>query len=136
MNKSEAIPLPDKKKDKIETKQETDQQPSKENNKIVVEKDAGIKAGHDPEKLKVGIHALGYVAETKEKAVEEFYPGYAASFTKIGRERGWPPVTRDHFESQIGPTGALVIGDVEEVAEKVLRHSDCLLYTSPSPRDS
>ena len=89
-------------------------------------KNAGIKAGHDPEKLKVGIHALGYVAETRERAVEEFYPGYAASFTKIGRERGWPPVTRDHFESQIGPTGALVIGDVEEVAEKVLRHSDVL----------
>ena len=89
-------------------------------------KNAGIKAGHDPEKLKVGIHALGYVAETRERAVEEFYPGYAASFTKIGRERGWPPVTRDHFESQIGPTGALVIGDVEEVAEKVLRHSDAL----------
>jgi alkanesulfonate monooxygenase SsuD/methylene tetrahydromethanopterin reductase-like flavin-dependent oxidoreductase (luciferase family) len=89
-------------------------------------KNAGIKAGHDPEKLKVGIHALGYVAETREKAVEEFYPGYAASFTKIGRERGWPPVTRDHFESQIGPTGALVIGDVEEVAEKVLRHSEAL----------
>ena len=89
-------------------------------------KNAGIKAGHDPEKLKVGIHALGYVAETRERAVEEFYPGYAASFTKIGRERGWPPITRDHFESQIGPTGALVIGDVEEVAEKVLRHSDAL----------
>ena len=89
-------------------------------------KNAGIKAGHDPEKLKVGIHALGYVAETREKAVEEFYPGYAASFTKIGRERGWPPVTRDHFESQIGPNGALVIGDVEEVAEKVLRHSEAL----------
>ena len=89
-------------------------------------KNAGIKAGHDPEKLKVGIHALGYVAETRERAVEEFYPGYAASFTKIGRERGWPPITRDHFESQIGPTGALVIGDVEEVAEKVLRHSDVL----------
>ena len=89
-------------------------------------KNAGIKAGHDPEKLKVGIHALGYVAETREKAVEEFYPGYAASFTKIGRERGWPPVTRDHFESQIGPTGALVIGEVEEVAEKVLRHSEAL----------
>ena len=89
-------------------------------------KNAGIKAGHDLEKLKEGIHALGYVAETRERAVEEFYPGYAASFTKIGRERGWPPVTRDHFESQIGPTGALVIGDVEEVAEKVLRHSDAL----------
>jgi len=47
-------------------------------------------------------------------------------FTKIGRERGWPPVTMSHFESQIGPTGALVVGNVEEVAEKVLRHSEAL----------
>ena len=89
-------------------------------------KNAGIKAGHDPEKLKVGVHALGYVAETKEQAVNDFFPGYAESFTRIGKERGWPPVTRDHFESQIGPTGALVIGDVEEVADKVIRHSEAL----------
>ena len=58
--------------------------------------------------------------------MEDFFPGYAESFTKIGRERGWPPVTREHFESQIGPTGALVIGNVEEVAEKVIRHSEAL----------
>ena len=79
-----------------------------------------------PEKLKVGVHSLGYVAETREQAIKEFFPGYAESFTRIGRERGWPPVTMSHFESQIGPTGALVVGDVEEVAEKVLRHSEAL----------
>ena len=87
-------------------------------------RNAGEKAGHDPEKLKVGVHSLGYVAETREQAIKEFFPGYAEMFTKIGRERGWPPVTMSHFESQIGPTGALVVGNVEEVAEKVLRHSE------------
>ena len=89
-------------------------------------RNAGEKAGHGPEKLKVGVHSLGYVAETREQAIKEFFPGYAEMFTKIGRERGWPPVTMSHFESQIGPTGALVVGNVEEVAEKVLRHSEAL----------
>jgi probable LLM family oxidoreductase len=89
-------------------------------------RNAGEKAGHDPEKLKVGVHSLGYIAETREQAIKEFFPGYAEMFTKIGRERGWPPVTMSHFESQIGPTGALVVGNVEEVAEKVLRHSEVL----------
>lgn len=93
---------------------------------IELYKNAGEKAGHDPEKLKVGVHSLGYVAETREQAIKEFFPGYAEMFTKIGRERGWPPVTMSHFESQIGPTGALVVGNVEEVAEKVLRHSEAL----------
>ena len=74
----------------------------------------------------MGVHALGYVAETRQQAIDDFFPGYAESFTRIGRERGWPPVTMDHFESQITPAGALVIGSVEEVAEKVIRHSEAL----------
>lgn len=89
-------------------------------------REAGKRAGHAPETLKVGLHSLGYVADTREKAVEEYYPGYARNFTKIGKERGWPPVTRAHFDSQVGPTGALVIGDPEEVAKKILRHSEAL----------
>jgi alkanesulfonate monooxygenase SsuD/methylene tetrahydromethanopterin reductase-like flavin-dependent oxidoreductase (luciferase family) len=89
-------------------------------------REAGEKAGHAPEKLKVGLHSLGYVAETSEKAVNEYYPGYAETFTRIGRERGWPPVTRNHFNAQTGPFGALIVGNPEEVAEKILRHSDSL----------
>jgi alkanesulfonate monooxygenase SsuD/methylene tetrahydromethanopterin reductase-like flavin-dependent oxidoreductase (luciferase family) len=87
---------------------------------------AGAKAGHAPEKLKVGLHSLGYVAETTEKAIETYYPGYAETFTRIGKERGWPPVTRNHFNAQTGPLGALVVGGPEEVASKILRHSEAL----------
>src|ERR1700722_16695431 len=65
----------------------------------------GRRAGHAPEKLKVGVHALGYIAETTEKAVGDFFPGYAQTFTKIGRERGWPPVTRAHFDAARGTHG-------------------------------
>ena len=87
---------------------------------------AGAEAGFAPEDLKVGIHSLGYVAETKDQAVEEYFPGYAINFTRIGRERGWPPVTLDRFASQNGKTGALLVGDPEEVAEKILAHSSSL----------
>ncbi len=89
-------------------------------------KEAGVKAGHSFEKLKVGIHSLGYVAASKEKAVEEYFPGYSEAFTRIGKERGWPPVTRSRFDAQTGPLGAIVIGTPAEVAEKILRHSKAL----------
>jgi len=89
-------------------------------------REAGKRAGHAPEKLQVGLHSIGYVANTTEQAHEDFYPGYAEIFTKIGRERGWPPVTRAQFNALAGPTGALLIGGPEEVAEKIIRHSDAL----------
>lgn len=83
-------------------------------------------AGHDLNKLEVGIHSIGYVADTTDQAAEEFFPGYARQMTRIGRERGWPPTTRAHFDAQRGPLGALVVGSPEEVAEKILRHSKAL----------
>ncbi len=87
---------------------------------------AGLEAGHAPEDLKVGLHSLGYVAPESNEALEAYYPGYAETFTRIGKERGWPPVTRSHFDSQAGPLGALVIGSPLEVTEKILRHSEAL----------
>jgi probable LLM family oxidoreductase len=87
---------------------------------------AGLKAGHDPALLKVGIHAIGYVAETNEKAGDDFFPGYAKAFTDIGRERGWPPVTRQHFEALREPTGALIVGDPKNAIEKIQYYSDSL----------
>lgn len=89
-------------------------------------REAGRRAGHSPDQLKVGIHSLGYVADSAAKAADDFFPGYAQSFTKIGRERGWPPMTRAHFAAQLGPTGALLVGDPETVAEKILRVNESL----------
>ena len=89
-------------------------------------KAAGKAAGHLPEKLKVGLHSLGYVANTTKQAIDDFYPGYAETFTRIGKERGWPPVTRPHFDAQNGPQGALLVGGPEEIAQKILRHSAAL----------
>ena len=87
---------------------------------------AGALAGHKPEQLKVGVHSLGYVADTTQQALDDFYPGYAEAMTKIGKECGWPPMTRSRFEAQLGPKGALLVGNPEELAEKILRHSAAL----------
>jgi len=89
-------------------------------------REMGKRAGYSPEQLKVGVHALGYVADTTKIASDEFFPGYARSFTDIGKERGWPPVTRAHFEAARSPRGALLVGGPEEVAEKILAHSESL----------
>jgi probable LLM family oxidoreductase len=87
---------------------------------------AGAQAGHAPDKLKVGLHSLGYVAPSREEAINDYFPGYSKTFTRIGRERGWPPVSRERFDAQNGPTGALLVGDPDEVGEKILRHAAAL----------
>ncbi|MDP9273962.1 MAG: LLM class flavin-dependent oxidoreductase [Chloroflexota bacterium] len=89
-------------------------------------REAGRRAGFSPDRLKVGVHSLGYVAETAKQAADDFFPGYARAFTTIGKERGWGPITRAQFEAQITPNGALLVGDPEEVAAKILRHSEAL----------
>jgi len=89
-------------------------------------REAGLRAGHSLEQLKVGIHSLGYVAEDFVTAAGDFFPGYADSFTQIGKERGWPPMTRGHFNAQLGPTGALLVGDPETVVEKIVRVNESL----------
>jgi alkanesulfonate monooxygenase SsuD/methylene tetrahydromethanopterin reductase-like flavin-dependent oxidoreductase (luciferase family) len=93
---------------------------------VDIYREAGRQAGHPPEKLKVGLHSLGFVANTMEEAIDLYYTGYAKMFTKIGRERGWGPVTREQFDQQIGPLGAIVLGSPEQVAEKIIRHSKAL----------
>ena len=93
---------------------------------IDVYRQTGERAGFSPDRLKVGIHALGYVAETTEEAVETFFPGYARAFTDVGKERGWPPVTRAGFDAQRGKQGALIIGNPDEVVEKVLYYNETL----------
>ena len=89
-------------------------------------REAGRRAGHSPDQLKVGIHSLGYVAETTQQAADDFFPGYARAFTDVGKERGWRPVTRADFDAQRGSQGALIIGDPDEVVKKIIRHSKAL----------
>ena len=89
-------------------------------------REAGRRAGHPPQALRVGIHAIGFVAETTAAAKDAFFPGWAHMFTTIGRERGWSAATRGQFEAMCGPGGAFLIGDPQTVADKMLRASRTL----------
>ena len=89
-------------------------------------REAGRRAGFSPDQLKVGVHSLGYVAESSRQAADDFFPGYARAFSSIGKERGWGPITRAQFEAQLTPNGALLVGNPDEVAAKILRHSEAL----------
>lgn len=89
-------------------------------------REMGRRAGHPPDRLKVGVHALGYVAATTQEAVDDFFPGYARAFATVGRERGWPAVTRADFDAQRTPDGALIVGNHDEVVEKVVRYDEAL----------
>lgn len=89
-------------------------------------RETGRRAGFSPDQLKVGVHSLGYVAATTQEAADDFFPGYARAVTDIGKERGWPPVTRAGFDAQRGPEGALLVGSPDEVADKIIRHSEAL----------
>jgi len=80
---------------------------------------AGVESGHRPEDLKVSVHVPGFVADTDQRAADVFYPGYEEMFGRIGRERGFPPITRARFDASLGPASALFIGSPATIAEKV-----------------
>jgi len=90
---------------------------------IDVYREAGRRAGHSPQQLKVGLHCLGYVAPSSQQAADEFYPGYARMVDTLGKERGRPPSSRLQFNAQLGSTGAFLIGSTQEVADKIVRHN-------------
>ncbi len=86
-------------------------------------------SGFDPAEVPLSVHGHGYVADTTEAAAEEFYPSYAAAMSRIGRERGWGPMTREQYDVMRGPDGSLVLGDAETVAAKILRWKEILGIT-------
>ena len=87
---------------------------------------AGAQAGHPPEKLKVGLHVFGFVADTTEAAADTIYPGWNEMFTKISRERGFARPSRQQFDATSGPNGAFFMGDPKTVADKIVRVSEQL----------
>ena len=101
-------------------------QPKQFRQLIDLYRESGRSAGHAPEKLTVGIHSIGFLADTASEATETFWPAYRDAFGKIGKERGWPPPTRPQFDAQVGPAGALLVGDPEAVAAKILAEHEAL----------
>jgi probable LLM family oxidoreductase len=88
-------------------------------------REAGQHAGQN-RGLDVSIHSIGFIADTNTLAADEFYPSYTELFNRIGKERGWPPITRAQFDVSRGPTGALLIGDPESIAEKIIYENNVL----------
>jgi probable LLM family oxidoreductase len=89
-------------------------------------RETGRQAGYSPDRLRVGVHAPGYVAPTTQEASDDFFPGWARAVASVAKERGWPPVTRSDFDAQRGPEGALLVGNAEEVIEKIERLGEAL----------
>jgi len=89
-------------------------------------RETGRRAGHSPAKLKLGVHAMGFVAETSAKARDAFFPGWSHLTAQVGRERGWSAPSRQQFEAMCGPDGAFLIGDPATVSRKMLDASAAL----------
>lgn len=83
-------------------------------------------AGHDPDDFPLSVHAHGYISDSNDQAAQEYYGSYAAAMTRLGRERGWGPMTKEQFEGMRSEEGSLVIGDVETVAAKIIRWKEVL----------
>jgi probable LLM family oxidoreductase len=83
-------------------------------------REAGRRAGHDPAQLTLSINSHGFIAENAQQAADDYFPSYAAAMGKIGRERGWPPVTRQQFDAARTLRGSDFVGGPDEIIEKIL----------------
>jgi len=87
---------------------------------VALYRETAVKTGHDLSNLAVSINSHAYIADDSKQAADEFFPSYAYVMTKIGRERGWPPTTREQFEMLRSPRGSLLVGSPQEVIDKIL----------------
>jgi probable LLM family oxidoreductase len=83
-------------------------------------RDSARRAGHDPATLPVGINSHGFIAPTSEEAAEEAFRPFATMMDRLGRERGWPPMSRAQFEASRSLRGANFVGSPDEIVEKIL----------------
>lgn len=93
---------------------------------IELYREAGRRAGHPADQLTVGVHSPGFLANTTAQAADDLFPAYAQVFSQIGKERGWPPTTRAQFDAGRTARAALLVGDAETVAEKILYENEVL----------
>jgi probable LLM family oxidoreductase len=77
-------------------------------------------AGKDLTKLQLGVNNHFYVSENSQQAAGEFYPYYAEMMNRVGRDRGWPPLSQQQFDYSRSPKGALMVGSVQQVIDKIL----------------
>jgi probable LLM family oxidoreductase len=83
-------------------------------------RESARRAGHDVSNLQLSINSHGLIADDSEEAANIAWPAYADTMGRIGRERGWPPPTRSHFDLERSPRGAMVLGSPQQVIDKIL----------------
>lgn len=83
-------------------------------------KQTALQQGKQINDLQVGVNNHVFIAEDSQQAADNFFPYYAAMMNRVGRDRGWPPLTRPQFDAARSPRGALMVGSVEQVVEKIL----------------
>ena len=88
-----------------------------------------LKSGFPVDNFQLGINSHLYVSDTSQQAANEFFPTYAEMMSRIGRERGWPPTTRQQFEAMRSAKGSLLVGSVQEVTEKILYEYELFGHT-------
>jgi probable LLM family oxidoreductase len=91
-------------------------------------RDSARRAGHDPARLRLSINSHGFVADTSEAAVEAALPPYMDVMGRLGRERGWPPPTRQRFDAERSLHGAMLVGSPQEVIDKMLYEHELFDY--------
>ncbi len=82
--------------------------------------------GHNPASAPIAVNAHGFIADDTDTAKEQFYGSYQVAMSQLGRERGWPAMTRDAFENAVADRGSLVLGSPEQVAAKIVRMHEVL----------
>ncbi|QHT65921.1 LLM class flavin-dependent oxidoreductase [Rhodocytophaga rosea] len=92
-------------------------------------KDLFHQAGHNPNTLQVGINSHTFIADTSQKAADTFFPAYAQTMSRIGRERGWPSMSKEQFDWLRSPEGSLLVGSPEQVIEKILYEHELFGHT-------
>lgn len=92
-------------------------------------KEASKQAGRDMTQLQLGINNHFFVGEDSQKACDEFYPYYAEMMNRVGRDRGWAPFTRHQFEYSSSTQGALMVGSVQQVIDKILYEHELFGFT-------
>ena len=78
------------------------------------------RAGHEPQSVPVSINSHGFIADTMNEAIAAAYPPYLDAMGRIGKERGWPPPTRQQFDFERSPNGAMMLGSPQDVIDKIL----------------
>jgi probable LLM family oxidoreductase len=87
------------------------------------------KASHDLSKIRLSINSHTFIADSAQEARDIFYPPYADVMGRIGKERGWSGLTRQQFDASTGPKGALLVGSVQEVVDKILYEHELFGHT-------